>query len=204
MHDNHEIDFELLNSDRSALFTSVYTDYQYVNDLCSFHRNSARIDIATGEVFATVPGNEGNWDLVQVESLPFTVPGFDHSASFYTYGFEWSESKVSFYIDLEDGVGHRALFEVLSDGSGGMNDHIPNMPAYTFFNTWHTYVDWWSRADAPPPSIDAVMAIDYVKITQIGSSTTNAPTSQITTAEPSPSPSKQPTNEPTHQVCVFL
>ena len=138
MHDNHEIDFELLNSDRSALFTSVYTDYQYVNDLCSFHRNSARIDIATGEVFATVPGNEGNWDLVQVESLPFTVPGFDHSASFYTYGFEWSESKVSFYIDLEDGVGHRALFEVLSDGSGGMNDHIPNMPAYTFFNTWHT------------------------------------------------------------------
>ena len=86
MHDNHEIDFELLNSDRSALFTSVYTDYQYVNDLCLFHRNSARIDIATGEVFATVPGNEGNWDLVQVESLPFTVPGFDHSASFYTMG----------------------------------------------------------------------------------------------------------------------
>ena len=66
------------------------------------------------------------------------------------------------------------------------------------------HVDWWSRADAPPPSIDAVMAIDYVKITQIGSSTTNAPTSQITTAEPSPSPSKQPTNVPTHQVCVFL
>ena len=69
-----------------------------MNDLCSFHRNSARIDITTGEVFATVPGNEGNWDLVQVESLPFTVPGFDHSASFYTYGFEWSESKVSFYL----------------------------------------------------------------------------------------------------------
>ena len=95
MHDNHEIDFELLNSDRSAIFCSVYTDYQYINDECLFHRNSARIDIATGEVYATVPGNEGNWDLVQVQSLPFSVPDFDHSASFYTYGFEWSEIKVS-------------------------------------------------------------------------------------------------------------
>ena len=184
MHDNHEIDFELLNADRSALFCSVYTDYQYLNDECLFHRNSARIDIATGEVFATVPGNEGNWDLVQVESLPFSVPRFDHSSSFYTYGFEWSESKVAFWIDLEDGVGRRALFEVLSDGSGGMNDHIPNMPVYTLFNAWHTYVDWWSRADAPPPSVDAVMAIDYVKITEIGSSTTNEPTSQTPTPGP--------------------
>ena len=196
IHDNHEIDFELLNSDRSSIWCSVYTDYQYVNDVCTFHRNSARIDVATGEVWATVPGNEGNWDLVQIDSLDWNMPGFDHSASFYTYGFEWSENKVAFWMDLEDGVGRRELFEVVSDGSGGPNDHIPDMEASTFFNLWHTYVDWFSRADAPPMSVDTVMEIDYVLVTPI-SSGVDEPTSHPTTLSPVPAPTNSPTGKPT-------
>jgi len=194
IHDNHEIDFELLNSDRSSIWCSVYTDYQNVNDVCTFHRNAGRVDIATGEVWATIPGNEGNWDLVQIDSLDWSVPGFDHSASLYTYGFEWSESKVAFWIDLEDGVGRRQLFEVLSDGSGGPNDHIPNMPASTFFNLWHNNVDWFSRVDVPPMSVDTVMEIDYVSVMPI--STTKAPTSHPTTLPPVPAPTSHPTTLP--------
>ena len=198
IHDNHEIDFELLNSDRSSIWCSVYTDYQNLNDVCTFHRNSARINIATGEVWATIPGNEGNWDLVQVDSLDWSVPGFDHSASFYTYGFEWSESKVAFWIDLEDGIGRRQLFEVLSDGSGGPNDHIPNMPAATFFNLWHTHVDWFSRANAPPMSVDTVMEIDYVRVMPV-STTSSEPTSQPTSLPPVAVPPNPPTSPPTPQ-----
>ena len=192
IHDNHEIDFELLNSDRSSIWCSVYTDYQYVNDVCTFHRNSARISIATGEIWATVPGKEGSWDLVQIDSLDWSVPGFDHSASFHTYGFDWTENKVAFWIDLEDGSGRRHLFEVLSDGSGGPNDHIPNMPASTYFNLWHTYVDWFSRADAPPMSVDTVMEIDYVSVMPV--STSNEPTSHPATLAPVPGPSNPPSS----------
>jgi len=190
--DNHEIDFELLNSDRSSIWCSVYTDYQYIADVENFHRNSARVNIATGEIHATIPGNEGNWDLVEIDPLGWTMPGFDHSSTIYKYGFDWSQEKVSFWIDLEDGMGHLVLFEVLSDGSNGPNDHVPSMAAPTFFNIWHTYVDWWSRADAPQLTKDAIMEIDYVKVSSISS--TDRPT-----VSPTPLPSSSPTTSPPTQ-----
>lgn len=166
--DNHEIDIELPNSDRSAIFLSVYTDYQYSGNTETFHRNGARVNLATGEVWATAPGGEGGWDLLPAPPLPFSVPGFDHTARLYTYGFEWREDRVTFWIDLEDGAGRRQLWEV----RGSALDHIPSLPTPTFFNTWHNPVDWWSRANAPPPSVDAVMHVDYVTVTDPGAGCT--------------------------------
>lgn len=159
--DNHEIDFELSNTERSVLYLSVWTDYQYLSNTESFHRVGARVDLATGSIRATPPGGEGGWDAIEVGPLPFTVPDFDHSAQYYTYGFEWRADRVTFWIDLEDGAGPRELWEV----TGNPGDRIPNIASPTFFNVWHNPVNWFTRADAPAPTRNAVMRVDWVSVT---------------------------------------
>jgi len=56
MHDNHEIDFELLNSDRTAIHRSVYTDFYCDPNIELFHRVTARVDFNAAEVATGVWG----------------------------------------------------------------------------------------------------------------------------------------------------
>ncbi|MCB9492636.1 MAG: glycoside hydrolase family 16 protein [Dehalococcoidia bacterium] len=156
--DNHEIDIELSNTERSVLYLTVWTEYDDSTGVERFHRIARRIDLATGEVWGTPVGGESDWDLVAYPSLPFADASFDHGAQYYTYGFDWEETSVAFWIDLEDGEGPRALWTL----NGNPGDEIPSLPSPLFLNVWHNPVNWWTRATAPPATRNAVFRIDYV------------------------------------------
>ena len=145
--DNHEIDIELSSLERHVIYVSAWTEYQYVDDVESFHRIAARIDMHTGETTGTPEGGEGGWDLVPVGTLPFTVPNFDSTKFYYTYGFDWQEDYVTFWIDVEDGEGRRDLWTI----TGEPGQDIPSLPTESFANIWYQPVNWWTREPADPP-----------------------------------------------------
>ncbi len=136
----------------------MWTDYEYVDDEEHFRRVGARINLRNGRVWATPEGGEDAWDLVRTDDLPFSDSSFNHGRYYYTYGFDWAEESVVFWIDLEDGAGPREIFEV----TGAPGDRIPSLPSQTFTNVWHNPVNWWTRADAPSPTRNAVMRIDWL------------------------------------------
>ena len=175
--DNHEIDYEFLNTDRGAIWCSVYTQKnacedgdtgEFDNDCTEMDRVSARVDLRTGEIMATAPGpDQGTWDLTQQEGLQVTVPNFDHAAAFYTYGIEWREDRVTWWIEGLPGIGGRLqLWEVRSRRYGA--HAIPSMPSKTMFNLWRTNKDWITQQNASNLSQDIVMEIDYVQVEELG------------------------------------
>ena len=183
--DNHEVDVELLNTDRGAIWCSVYTQKnacedgdtgEFDNDCTEMDRVSARVDLRTGQIMATAPGmDQGTWDLTEQEGLQVTAPSgqfrpildFDHAAAFYTYGIEWREDRVTWWIEGLPGIeGRLQLWEVTS---GRYGDHaIPSMPSKTMFNLWRTNRDWITQLNATNLSQDVVMEIDYVKVEELG------------------------------------
>lgn len=156
--DNHEIDFEFLGAEPQHIYVAAWTDYEELAGGEAFHRIAARVNMRTGEVVATPSGGAGTWDLEPVAPLAFTVPAFDHTAQPYTYGFDWSETQVRFWIDLEDGAGERELFTI----NGAPGDEIPNRPASTFLNVWHNTVNWASQTTARAPQRVASFQVDQV------------------------------------------
>lgn len=156
--DNHEIDFEFSNVERGVLYLSVWTAYDDSDGSERFRRTARRIDLRRGRVWGTPAGGEGDWDLVRLDDLDFADATYDHGARFYTYGFDWAEDSVHFWVDLEDGAGPRTLWT----HTGVPDVDIPSLPSPIFLNVWHNPVNWWTRADAPPPSRNAILRADYV------------------------------------------
>ena len=111
-----------------------------------------------GMIYATPDGGEGGWDLEEREPLSFTVPNFDSTKYFYTYGFDWSESAITFWVDVEDGAGRRDIWTI--EGEPGQD--IPSLPTESFANIWYQPVNWWTREPAPSPSRSAVLRVDRI------------------------------------------
>ena len=179
--DNHEIDFELLNTDRGAVWCTVYTqkngcegvDGEFDNQCTEMDRVSARVDLRTGEILATEPGvDQGTWNLSEQQGLQTSAPGFqpipnfDHASAFYTYGIEWREHRVTWWIEGPGIEGRLRLWEVHSERYG--THAIPSMPSKTMFNLWRTNRDWITQQSATNLSQNIIMEIDYVKVEELG------------------------------------
>lgn len=155
--DNHEIDFEFQNSNRGVIYLSVWRGR---GAYPLMRKRTARIDISQGTVIENLHPGTDELDVANAYNLGFADPHFDHSARFYTYSFEWRKDRVTFLVDLEDGMGRRQLFEVLGE------ENVPDIPLLTYANLWHTHAHWCCphHSEATELSSRAQMHIDYIKV----------------------------------------
>jgi beta-glucanase (GH16 family) len=158
--DNSEIDFELLAAEPSVLYLSVWTDYEVVDGVERFYHSSRKIDLATGRVWQTPPGGEGEYGYVEMAPQEWTAPSFNAAVAYAQYGFDWQADSVRFWIDLEDGAGPRTLWTL----TGTPDVSIPTRPALTMFNLWHNAYAWDSNRRARPPAQDGEFRVDRVQI----------------------------------------
>ncbi|MFM7142806.1 MAG: glycoside hydrolase family 16 protein, partial [Alphaproteobacteria bacterium] len=158
--DNHEIDFEFLASEPSAIYLTVWTEYEDGGGGEVFRKTTRKIDLATGRSWETPVGGEAAYDLVEVAPLPWTAKRYRSSNAFAKYRFAWSAGAVEFAIDLEDGAGWRTLWTL----AGTPNVTIPSIPAPLFFNAWHNRVHWDTGIDARVPSGKAILRIDTAAV----------------------------------------
>lgn len=75
--------------------------------------------------------------------------GFDASEEFHTYGFDWQEGKITWYVDGE------AVYSA--------EKNIPTTPGKIMMNTWPgTGVDGWLKAfDGTTPLTAEYKSVDY-------------------------------------------
>jgi hypothetical protein len=158
--DNHEIDFEILAAEPTAIYMTVWTEYQEVAGVETFHKVTRKVDLHTGRVWDTPPGGEGSYDIVETTPLPWKARKYRASRAYYDYRFVWSAGSVEYSIDLGDGEGFRTLWTL----SGAADETIPSIPAPLFFNTWHNATHWKSGKAAREPSRDASFRVDSMSI----------------------------------------
>jgi hypothetical protein len=156
--DNHEIDFEFLGAEPSAIYMSVWTEYQEDVGGETFHKVTRKVDLRHGRVWETPPGGEGSYDLVEVAPLAWTARKYRHSRSFNDYRIDWQSGQVEFSIDLEDGQGYRVLWTL----TGAPDVTIPSIPAPLFFNLWHNATHWNNGNNARVPMRDMRYHVDSV------------------------------------------
>ncbi|MBD5384281.1 MAG: family 16 glycosylhydrolase [Ruminococcaceae bacterium] len=79
--------------------------------------------------------------------------GFDASEEFHTYGFDWQEDKITWYVDGE------AVYSA--------DKNIPSTPGKIMMNVWPgTGVDGWLNAfDGTTPLIAEYKSADYREVT---------------------------------------
>ena len=135
--DNSEIDIEWLVADPEILYLTAYTDYDPQSG--ATRKVSRIVNLAKGSILSTeyaeVLGGPGV-ALSGVENQPETlqaIPGFDASARFYTYGFDWAPDRIHWWI-LHPETGTKVT---LWDYRGPVA-RIPQRPAAYMINFWHT------------------------------------------------------------------
>jgi hypothetical protein len=158
MADNSEIDFEFLSAEPGVIYMTVWTDYEVLNGEEFFYHTSRRIELTSGRVWQTEPGTEGQYGpLIELDPLPVAFPDYKHSAAFVHYGFDWSETNVTFWLDFEDGSGPVELWSF----DGEPNVSIPTRPAKGMFNVWHNQNDWVTGKPARPPGSSVSYRVDW-------------------------------------------
>ncbi|MCQ2104839.1 MAG: T9SS type A sorting domain-containing protein [Fibrobacter sp.] len=138
--DNSEIDFEWLIADPRIVYMTAYTDFN--DETGKMGKVNRTINLATGKIISTTYANSwsGGARLTGDENLPETIPaieGYDASAQFYTYGFDWMSDHIRWWIvnpkDEKDTI---TLWDYR-----GPKERITQKPASLMINFWHTN-DW--------------------------------------------------------------
>lgn len=150
MEDNSEIDFEFACSEPQSLYLTSWTDY---TDDAHFIKRTRRIDFATGEVWQTEEGQEGQYGLGQRwREARFQRPEIILNAHFYEMGFDWTTTGLRFFLQLP--AGRLELWRL-------QGSHvIPQYPGHFRFNLRSTPEHWNTGAPALSPQGDSEMRID--------------------------------------------
>ncbi|MCQ2104147.1 MAG: glycoside hydrolase family 16 protein [Fibrobacter sp.] len=177
--DNSEIDFEWLIADPRIVYMTAYTDFD--DETGKMGKVNRTINLATGKIISTTYANSwsGGTRLTGDENLPETFPaieGYDASAQFYTYGFDWMSDHIRWWIinpkDEKDTI---TLWDYR-----GPKERITQKPASLMINFWHT--DDWSvegvAGSTEAPGLKFQTQVDWASYT---------PESEISTAESSSS-----------------
>ncbi|MDR1671586.1 MAG: glycoside hydrolase family 16 protein [Alistipes sp.] len=167
-HDNpdglSEIDFEWLIADPELIYIGTWTGHR------PLQRVGRIVNLAEGTILNTSyrRGDGPNLPLDGAQSLPATVPvveGYDASARFHTYGFDWLPDRLTWWI-LHPETGERV---VLWDYTGSTPEFsgIPSNPTLYRLNFWHT--DNWpaetNPASVEPPLYPYALEIDWMSYT---------------------------------------
>ena len=138
-----EIDFEWLVADPTIIYVGTWTGYNG-----ELKRIGRTINLAKGIVYNTIykEGHNGSsTPLTGMQNQPESIPsieGYDASATFYTYGFDWYPDRLRWWmIDPKNGKK-----VVLWDYQGSQTG-IPQHHTYYRMNFWHTNV--WSVETNP-------------------------------------------------------
>jgi len=153
--DNSEIDFEILCAEPHVLYMSVWTDYQANEQGETFHKVTRKVNLKTGKIWQTAPGDESSYDLSEMGELDFTIPDFDTSQKFYTIGFTWQSKSVRYFI-IENSQEYE-LWNMTDDTS------VPQRASYLMFNLWHNRWHWNGSGAADYPSKEVAAAVDWFK-----------------------------------------
>jgi beta-glucanase (GH16 family) len=143
VHGLSEIDFEWLIADPSIIYIGTWTGPEG-----KLKRIGRTINLAKGIIYNTGyrEGHGGqNIPLTGMQNQPETIApidGYDASAKFYTYGFDWYPDRITWW--LIDPASNKKL--VLWDYKGSLTG-IPQHASYYRMNFWHT--DAWSVQTNP-------------------------------------------------------
>lgn len=164
-----EIDWEWLIADPHLVYIGTWTG---TNDC--LQRIGRTIDLSKGTILNTVyrsprDGNKNHplsGEQCQPEMVP-AIEGYDASARFYTYGFDWLPNRLTWWI-LHPETGERI---VLWDYRGETPDFsgIPSNRTRYRLNFWHTN-NW--PVDTNPASIERPLypyevEVDWMKYTPL-------------------------------------
>jgi hypothetical protein len=129
-----EIDIEWLIADPSIVYVGTWTGTEG-----KLQRIGRTIDLAKGKIYYTI--SKVNYDGTptpltglqdQPETIP-TIPGFDASARFYTYGFDWLPDRLRWWI-LNPATGEKIILWDYTGSKVG----IPTNETRYRMNFWHT------------------------------------------------------------------
>ncbi|MDR2912297.1 MAG: glycoside hydrolase family 16 protein [Alistipes sp.] len=171
-HDNadglSEIDFEWLIADPEVIYIGTWTGNRPLN------RIGRIINLAKGIVYNT------SYRKGDGENTPFTdeagntprtiapIEGYDASARFYTYGFDWLPDRLTWWIEHPQ-TGEKI---VLWDYTGSTPEFsgIPKNPTLYRLNFWHT--NNWAVQTNPnsleKPLYPYEVEVDWMKYTPLG------------------------------------
>lgn len=156
-----EIDIEFLVADPTIVYIGTWTGFNG-----KLQRVGRAINLAKGIIYSTASkvNVEGiPVELTGMQNLPASLPGitgFDASARFYTYGFDWYPDRLVWWI--VDPLTNKKI--ILWDYRGSALG-IPTHPSEYRLNFWHT--DAWavetnSRA-LEKPRQPCKLEVDWMK-----------------------------------------
>lgn len=137
-----EIDFEWLLADPKVIYMGTWTGQSG-----NLKRVGRTIDLAQGLIYANEYREDANGireDLTREQHQPLmieTIPDFDASKDFHTYGFDWYPDRIRWWMIHP----HRGDTLVLWDYRGTRG--IPQHPSSYLMNFWHT--DNWAVETNP-------------------------------------------------------
>lgn len=142
-----EIDFEWLVADPTIIYVGTWTGPQG-----KLKRIGRTINLAKGIIYSTSyrEGHRGeNVALTGEQNQPekiAAIEGYDASAKFYTYGFDWSSNRITWWI-INPANNEKVI---LWDYKGSMVG-IPQHASRYRMNFWHS--NEWS-VETNPASLD--------------------------------------------------
>ena len=158
-----EIDIEWLIADPTILYIGTWTGHEG-----KLQRIGRTINLAKGSIFYTISKVNHNGvptSLTGMQDQPETIPaidGFDASSKFYTYGFDWYQNRLRWWI-IDPVTGKKI---VLWDYQGSPIGIPQNQTQYRM-NFWHT--NTWP-VETNPKSIEKPLKpyeleVDWMKYT---------------------------------------
>jgi beta-glucanase (GH16 family) len=156
-----EIDFEWLLADPTIIYIGTWTGQEG-----KLQRIGRTIDLAHGRIYYTISkvGYNGEPTILtglqnQPESIP-AIAGFDASAKFYTYGFDWHKDRLRWWI-IDPATGQKLMLWDYSSSQLG----IPLNKTKYRMNFWHT--NNWSvetnRQAIEQPAHPFELEVDWMK-----------------------------------------
>ncbi len=154
--DDLEINVQVLCSDPSKLYLTVFTDYEE-QPTRRFRKLSRLIDFDTGEQFDT-PGSESDTFELVGSSAALALPAPFADGQLQELGFAWHADELRFFLSV-DGV-DRELWTL----SG--RERVPQRPVYVMYNLWHPEAHWSPPQEtADFPANDVWLRVDWVSFT---------------------------------------
>ncbi len=129
-----EIDFEWLLADPRIIYVGTWTGPRG-----NLKRIGRTLNLATGTIINTSYREQGTGirkvltgEQNQPENIP-AIPGFDASAQFHTYGFDWHPDQIRWWMLHPETADTVVLWHYQGSEIG-----IPQTPSYYRMNFWHT------------------------------------------------------------------
>jgi beta-glucanase (GH16 family) len=147
IHGLSEIDFEWLVADPAIIYIGTWT-----GEPGKLKRVGRTIDLAKGLIYYTKHREDfrkSDTALTGAFNQPETIPavaGYDASARFYTYGFDWQANQLRWWM-IDPATGEKIILWDYKNATVG----IPQYHSYYRMNFWHT--DSWS-VETNPKSIE--------------------------------------------------